>query len=159
MDLIADRVEVWAASIEDQPGRLANTLAGLRETGANLNFILARREAGQPGKSAVYVTPFMGDAELEAATTLGFNLTARVPSVRVEGPHPAGLAAERTAQLAVAGLNLRGFSVAVLGTRFILYSGLDSAEDAAKALTVLQLIYSEPLEVSGDRPEGLQDRR
>ena len=31
-----------------------------------------------------------------------------------------------------------GFSAAVLGARFILYIGLDSAEDAAKALTILQ---------------------
>lgn len=138
VDLIAERVEVWAASIEDKPGSLANVLAGLREAGANLNFILTRREPGHPGKSAVYVTPLTGDAELEAAATLGFNLTARVYSVRVEGPNQAGLAAELTAQLAAAGLNLRGFSAAVLGTRFILYIGLDSAEDAAKTLTVLQ---------------------
>ncbi|MCK7577089.1 MAG: hypothetical protein MZV65_15495 [Chromatiales bacterium] len=57
MDLIAERVEVWAASIEDKPGSLATILAGLREAGADLNFILARREPDQPGQSVVYVTP------------------------------------------------------------------------------------------------------
>jgi hypothetical protein len=98
MDLIAERVEVWAASIEDKPGSLANILAGLRETGANLNFILARREPDQPGQSVVYVTPLTGDAELEAAATLGFNLTARVHSVRVEGPNQPGIAAALAAQ-------------------------------------------------------------
>jgi hypothetical protein len=138
MDLIAERVDVWAARIEDKPGSLANILAGLREAGADLNFILARREPDQSGHSVVYVTPLMGDAELEAAATLGFNLAARVHSVRVEGPNQPGLAAALTAKLAAAGLNLRGFSAAVLGTQFILYIGLDSAEDAAKALTILQ---------------------
>ena len=138
MDLITERVEVWAANIEDKPGSLANILTGLREAGADLNFILARREPDQSGKSVVYVTPLAGDAELEAAATLGFNLTARVHAVRVEGPNQAGIAAALAAQLAAAGLNLRGFSAAVLGTRFILYIGLDSAEDAAKALIVLQ---------------------
>lgn len=138
MDLITERVEVWAASIEDKPGSLANILSGLREAGANLNFILARREPDRPGKSVVYVTPLAGDAELEAAATLGFNLTARVYSVRVEGQNQPGIAAGLAAKLAAAGLNLRGFSAAVLGTRFILYVGLDSADDAAKALTVLQ---------------------
>ena len=140
MDLIAERVEVWAAGIEDKPGSLANILTGLGEAGVNLNFILARREPDQPGKSVVYITPLTGDAELEAAATLGFNLAARVHSVRVEGPNQAGIAADLAAQLAAAGLNLRGFSAAVLGTRFILYIGLDSAEDAAKALTVLQQV-------------------
>lgn len=140
MELIAERVEVWVARIEDQPGSLANILTGLREAGADLNFILARREPDQPGQSVVYITPLTGDAELQAAATLGFNLTARVHSVRVEGPNQPGIAATLAAQLAAAGLNLRGFSAAVLGTRFILYIGLDSAEDAAKALTVLQQI-------------------
>ena len=41
MDLIAERVEVWAANIEDKPGSLATILAGLREAGTDLNFILA----------------------------------------------------------------------------------------------------------------------
>lgn len=81
-----------------------------------------------------------GDAELEAAATLGFNLTARVYSVRVEGQNQPGIAAGLASKLAAAGLNLRGFSAAVLGTRFILYIGLDSVEDAAKALTVLQSV-------------------
>ncbi len=62
MELIAERVDVWAVRIEDQPGSLANTLTDLREAGADLNFILARREPGQPGHSVVYVTPLMGDA-------------------------------------------------------------------------------------------------
>ncbi len=140
MELITERVDVWAAGIEDKPGNLANILSGLREAGADLNFILARREPHQPGKSVVYVTPLTGDAELEAAATLGFNLTARVHSVRVEGQNQPGIAAVLASKLAAAGLNLRGFSAAVLGTRFILYIGLDSAEDAAKAADLLQQI-------------------
>lgn len=138
MDLIAECVEVWATSIEDKPGSLANVLTGLREAGADLNFILARRAPEAFGKAEVFVTPLQGDVELGAAATLGFNLTARVHAVRVEGPNQVGIAATLAAQLAAAGLNLRGFSAAVLGTRFILYIGLDSAEDAAKALAVLQ---------------------
>ena len=140
MDLIAERVDVWAARIEDPPGSLANILTGLQEAGANLNFILARREPDPPGQSVVYITPLTGDAELEAAATLGFNLTARVHSVRIEGQNQPGIAAQLAAQLAAAGLNLRGFSAAVLGTRFILYIGLDSAEDAVKALAILQQV-------------------
>ncbi len=140
MDLIAERVEVWAASIEDKPGGLAAILTSLREAGADLNFVLARRAPEEFGKAVVFVTPLQGDAEFEAAATLGFNPTASVHAVRVEGPNQAGIAAVLAAKLAAAGLNLRGFSAAVLGTRFILYIGLDSAEDAAKALTILQQV-------------------
>ncbi len=36
-------VDVWAATIEDRPGHLAHLLAELREAGADLQFIIARR--------------------------------------------------------------------------------------------------------------------
>jgi len=138
MDLTVERVEVWATTIDDQPCRLANTLSTLREAGADLNFIIARRAPEEPGKAVVFVTPLQGDAELEAAATLGFNPTTRVYAVRVEGANRPGIAAELTALLAAAGLNLRGFSAAVLGTLFVLYLGFDSTEDAAKAASILQ---------------------
>ncbi len=138
MDLIVERVEVWATTIDDKPGGLANVLTGLREAGADLNFILARRGPEQPGKAVVFVTPLYGDAELEAAATLGFNPTVSVQSVRVEGENRPGIAAELTSLLAAAGLNLRGFSAAVIEALFVLYIGFDSAEDAAKAVAVLQ---------------------
>ena len=138
MDLTVERVEVWAAMIDDKPGSLAKTLTGLREAGADLHFILARRAPEEPGQAVVFVTPLQGDAELEAAATLGFNLTASVHAVRVEGENRPGIAAELTALLAAAGLNLRGFSAAVLGTLFVLYLGLDSAADAATAASILQ---------------------
>ena len=35
MDLTVERVEVWAAMIDDKPGSLAKTLTGLREAGAD----------------------------------------------------------------------------------------------------------------------------
>ena len=138
MDLTVERVEVWVTTIDDQPGRLANTLSALREAGADLNFIIARRAPEEPGKAVVFVTPLQGDAELEAAATLGFSPTTRVQAVRVEGKNRPGIAAELTSLLAAAGLNLRGFSAAVLGTLFVLYLGLDSAEDATKAASILQ---------------------
>ena len=38
-----EHVDVWAASIEDRPGGLAQALATLRDAGADLKCIIARR--------------------------------------------------------------------------------------------------------------------
>ena len=138
MDLIVERVDVWDASIKDEPGGLAQTLAALREAGADLNFILARRSPEKPGTGVVFVTPLSGDAEIQAATTLGFNVVRRVHSVRVEGENKAGVAVEIASMLAAEGINLRGFSAAVIGVRFIMYLGLDNAADAVQAVKILQ---------------------
>lgn len=131
-------MDVWAASIKDQPGGLSQILEALQAEGADLDFILARRAPDQPGTGVVFVTPLRGDKEIAAATELGFNVTHSVHSVRVEGANQPGLAARVTRLLGDAGINVRGLSAAVLGARFILYLGLDTEADADKALGVLQ---------------------
>ncbi len=138
MDLIVEQVEVWAASMKDKPGSLAHLLNGLREAGADLDFIIARRSPEKPGTGVVFVTPLRGDREVAAATEMGFAVTKDLRSVRVEGENKPGAAAEITSKLAAAKINLRGLSAAVIGTRFVLYLGLDSAADAEKAVSVLK---------------------
>jgi len=138
MELTVGRAEIWAASIKDEPGSLARILKGLRDAGADLDFIIARRSPEKPGTGVVFVTPLRGDREIRAATELGFNVTQGLQSVRVEGDNKPGVAAEITGKLAEAKINLRGFSGAVIGTRFVLYIGLDSAADAAKVVEILK---------------------
>jgi hypothetical protein len=138
MELIVERVDVWAASITDKPGALARLLKGLREAGADLDFVIARRAPEKPGTGVVFVTPLRGDREVEAATELGFNVTTSLHSVRVQGANRPGVAAELAEKLAAAGINLRGLSAAVIGTRFILYLALDTAKDASQAEKVLR---------------------
>lgn len=137
-ELKIERADVWVASIQDEPGRLAAVLAGLEEAGADLDFILARRAPDKPGNGVVFLTPLRGDRQVDAAAFLGFNVMSRVQSVRIEGENQAGIAAKLTKKLAEAGINLRGFSGAVTGSRFILYIGFDSAADAEKAVEILQ---------------------
>ena len=138
MDILVERVDVWAASIKDEPGALAQMLNALRDAGADLDFVLARRAPETPGSGVVFLTPLRGDAEIAAATTLGFSITRNLHSVRLEGKNEPGVAAKITADLAEAGINLRGFSAAVIGSRYIVYIGLDTDADAQRAISVLQ---------------------
>lgn len=139
-DLLVDRVDVWAASIQDTPGGLARLLAGLQDAGADLDFILARRSPEKLGAGVVFVTPLRGDEEIAAAATLGFNVMNSVKSLRVEGDNKPGVASELLERLGEAGMNLRGLSAAVMGRRFIMYLGFDNAQDAAKAAEILQKV-------------------
>ena len=137
MDLFVERVDVWAATIPDSPGGLADVLTALREAGADLRSIVARRAPEEPGKGVVFVTPLQGDREISAAAQVGFNITRRHHSVRVMGPDRPGAAAVVTQKLADGGINLRGFSAAVIGTQFVAYVAVDSLDDANKAMEVL----------------------
>jgi hypothetical protein len=138
MDLFIERVDVWAATIPDEPGGLAGTLAPLRDAGSDLQFIVARRAPEKPGTGVVFVTPLQGDREIMAAADAGFNVTQSLHCVRVLGPDRPGIAAELTQRLAHGGINLRGFAAAVIGAQFVAYVGLDSLQDADKAMHILQ---------------------
>lgn len=138
MDLLAERVDVWAATIQDRPGGLAEVLATLREAGADLQFIIARRTPGEPGKGVVFVTPLQSAREIRAAAQVGFNVTQSLHSVRVMGADRPGIAAELTQKLADGGINLRGFSASVIRTQFAAYLAVDSLDDANKAIEILE---------------------
>jgi hypothetical protein len=138
MDLLVERVDVWAATIEDKPGGLAMLLDALRSAGADLQFIIARRASDKPGTGVVFVTPLQNDRETRVAAQVGFNVAQSLHSVRVLGQDRPGVAAELTQKLADAGINLRGFSASVIGTRFSAYVAVDSLADANKAMEILR---------------------
>lgn len=138
MDLLAERADVWAATIPDRPGGLAEVLTALREAGADLQFIVARRAPEEPGKGVVFVTPLQSDAEISAAAQVGFNVTRHLHAVRILGADRPGVAAALTRKLAEAEINLRGFSASVVGERFVAYVAVDSMDDADKAIGILK---------------------
>lgn len=138
MESLVERVDVWAATIQDSPGGLADVLDALREAGADLRSIIARRSPEDPGKGVVFVTPLQGDREISAAAQVGFNVAQSLHSVRIMGQDRPGVAAELTRKLADGGVNLRGFSASVIGTQFVAYAAVDSADDANRAIAILQ---------------------
>ena len=137
MDLLVERADVWAATIPDSPGGLANVLTALRDAGADLQCVISRRAPETPGKGVVFVTPLQGDKEIDTAAQVGFNVARRHHFVRILGPDQPGAAAELTQKLADAGINLSGYSAAVIGKQFVAYVALDSLADADKAMDVL----------------------
>ena len=144
IELIVDRVELWAASIPDNPGELSKKLAGLKNAGADLDFIIARRDHERPGYAVLFIDPLRREREMTAAQALGFTASKSVYSVRVEGDNRPGIAADITQRIAEAGLNLRGFSASTCGSRFLMYLGFDVAEDADRSMAILQYVNNKP---------------
>ena len=132
MALKVERVDTWAASLEDQPGGLAAKLEILAAAGVSLEFMIARRAPDKPGTGVVFVTPIKGAAQARAAGAAGFAKTKSMFTVRVEGPDKAGLGAKLTQAIAEKKINLRGFSAAAIGRKFVAHIAVESAADATK---------------------------
>ena len=138
MKLKVSRTDTWAAAIDDRPGGLADRLTALAAAGANLEFIIARRAPEQRDSGVVFVTPLKGAKQVKAAEAAGFQRTDSLHALRVQGADKPGMGAKLTRTLAEAGINLRGFSAAALGNRYITHLALDTANDATKAAAVLK---------------------
>ncbi len=138
MALKVSRVDVWAAGLKDKPGRMADKLASLADAGANLQFVVARRAPDKPGTGVVFVTPLSGAKQIKAAKKAGFLKTKALNSVRVDGVDKPGIGAKVAQALADADINMRGFSAAAIGKKFICYIALDKAADATKTVRTLK---------------------
>ena len=138
MKLKVSRVDVWAATIKDRPGGLAEKLSSLSKAKANLEFLIARRAPERRGEGVVFLTPVKGGAQAKAARAAGFVKTDGLQSLRIEGRDQPGLGAKLTQKLAAARLNLRGLSAAAMGNRFVGYLAFDTAAAAKKAAKVLK---------------------
>lgn len=134
----SSRVDTWAASIPDRSGALAAKLKALAVSGANLELVIARRVGDGSGKGVVFVTPIKGAKQIGAAGAAGFAKGGSLHTLRVEGPDKVGSAGRVAAALADQGLNLRGFSAAAVGKKFICYVALDQEGEAAKAARILR---------------------
>ena len=131
-----DRVDVWAGSIRDRPGGVAAVLDTLAQAGANLEFVIGRRDKKNTG--VVFLAPLKGAAQLRAARKLRLKKAVTLQSLRVAGPDKPGLGAHIACVLADAGINLRGISAAAIGRRCVVYFAFDSKADATQARRVLK---------------------
>src|SRR5262249_30751396 len=127
------KLDVWTGEVEDRVGGLAAKLEPLASAGVDLQFVIARRQPQQPGKSVVFLAGISGAKATKAATGSGLTKATDLFALRVEGPNEPGAGYQIARLLADAGINLRGVSAGVMGTRFLLFLAFDSADDADKA--------------------------
>ena len=140
MALKITKAEVWAGDLRDVPGGVADALASLARAGANLEFLIARRDPSRPGIGQIFLTPVKGKQAQAAASAARLSPARDIGTLRVEGPNRAGVGHDMTRAIADAGINLRGVSAAVLGNNFIAYFGFDSVADANRAAKVLSKV-------------------
>jgi hypothetical protein len=138
MPYTVTKVDMWIGRIEDRMGGLAEKLAPLADSGADLELVIARRQRHMPGKGVVFVGPVLGAKAKNAARGAGLRKASDMVALRVEGPNKPGEGKRMTRLLADAGINLRGLSALVLGKKFIAFVAFDKDADATKAARLLR---------------------
>ena len=132
------KVDLWTAVIDDRAGGGADKLEPLAKAGANFEFVFMRRSPEQPGKGVMFVTPLKGAKVMKAATEAGFSKSDALHGVRLEGTDKPGVTAKVARALADAGVSFRALSASGHGRKFVDYIAVDTAADAAKAVSILR---------------------
>jgi hypothetical protein len=132
------RADLWTASIDDRTGGAADKLEPLSKAGAKFEFVFSRRTPEQPGRGMLFVTPVKGAKVVQAAQTAGFTKPENLHSVRIEGANKPGVTAKAARALANAGISFRALSATGIGSKFVSYIALDTAEEVAKAVSLLR---------------------
>lgn len=132
-----DREHLWSCEVEDRAGGVAGKLSALAQAGANLEFILTRRQPDKPGTGVLLVAPVTGPNQVRAAKSAGFHEAHDPVVLRVEGDNSAGLAHRLTQQWALGGITMAGLTMAVLSGKFVGFAAFDSVQDANKAAQIL----------------------
>lgn len=134
------KVTVYSTEIDDRPGSAAQVFRALADSGADLRFVLARRQPDKPGKGILFVAPIRGKKQEEAAHAVSLFPASDLVAVRVEGQNKSGLGHRMTQALADAGINLRGLSAIVSGAKFVALFAFDNTTDADRGLKELRKV-------------------
>lgn len=138
MALKTTKAEVWAVSIDDRAGGVADKLEPLARAGASFEMVFARRTPENPGRGMLFVTPVKGAKATRAAREAGMGTPETIHSVRIEGADRPGLGAQIARALGQAGVSFRGISAIAIGRKFLSYVACDSPEDQAKTIAALK---------------------
>jgi hypothetical protein len=132
------RVDLWAASMDDRPGGLAEKLEILAQADIDLEFVMGRRSPEKPGTGVVFVTPIKGPRQIRVARKAGFEKSKSLYGIRIATGNKPGFSAELTRRIADAGVSLRGFTGATIENRAIFHLALDSSADENKVIRILK---------------------
>src|SRR4029079_10789009 len=84
-----------------------------------------------------YVAPLHGNGEMAAARSAGMHEVPQPIVMRVEGDDRTGRDGRLTQAWEMAGINLHGLVMSVIGGKFVGYAPFDTVSDANKAATIL----------------------
>ena len=137
MSFKMQRVHVFHAEVEDKAGGISGKLKTLAEAGAHLEYVYSQRSPEKAGIGDLYVAPLHGTNELAAAREAGMHEVSEPIVMRVSGDDKAGLGGRLTQAWEMAGINLHGRVMSVIGGKFVGYATFDTVADANKAATIL----------------------
>ena len=132
MAVTVKRITLWRKEVNDQPGKLADTLCPLAPAGVDLQVVMAYRYPGNEHKAAFEAYPITGKKAIAAAREAGLSETS-IASLLVQGDNKAGIGYAISRALAGANVSMIFLMAQVIGRKYSMVIGFSSDADAKAA--------------------------
>ena len=138
MAITVQKITLWRAEVDNQPGKLAAALEAPAKSGSDLRVVMGYRHPAAKRKATIEVFPISGRKAAAAASVVGF-AASTIPALLVEGDNKVGLAHRIAQAPAQAGVNIAFFMAHVIGRKFAAVIGFETEEDAKKAMAAIKV--------------------
>lgn len=137
MSVTVKNISLWRKEVENQVGKLAETLEPVTTAGANLRVLMGYRYPGEGTKAAIELYPVAGKRVTAAASDAGLSASS-IPTLLVEGDDRPGLGLAIARGIAGAGINLTFFVAQSIGKRFSAVLGFETEVGAKTAAPLIK---------------------
>jgi hypothetical protein len=137
MPVTVKPIKLWRKEVENKPGVLADILEPLANAGANLKAVMGYRYPGDESKAAIELYPVTGRKAVNAAMAAGL-VQSKIPVLLVEGDDKPGLGALVGKAFATSGINVDFLVAQVVGRKYSMVCGFETADDAKKASAMIK---------------------
>jgi hypothetical protein len=137
MAVTVKSITIWRQEVENQPGRLAQTLVPIVAAGADLQVLMGYRIPGHEGQAVIELFPITGKRMTAAARAAGLT-PADTPSLLVQGDNKPGVALTIVDAVKEAGLNFSFLVANVIGRKYSAVMGFESAAAAKQAAAIIK---------------------
>ena len=139
MAVTVKSITIWRQEVENQPGRLAQTLVPLAAAGANLQVLMGYRIPGHEGQAVIELYPVSGKRMTSAAKAAGL-APAGIPSLLVQGDDKPGLGLLFADAMKDVGINFSFLVSQVVGRKFSAVMGFEGEAAAKQAAAIIRKV-------------------
>jgi hypothetical protein len=137
MPVTVKSIKLWRKEVENKPGVLASILEPLAIAGVDLKTVMGYRYPGDKSKAAIELYPITGKKAVNAAKAAGLT-QSEIPVLLIEGDDKPGLGALVGKAFATAGINVDFLVTQVVGRKYLMVCGFETADDAKEASALIK---------------------
>ncbi|HEV8660601.1 MAG TPA: hypothetical protein VGS96_18505 [Thermoanaerobaculia bacterium] len=142
MTISVQKINLWRAEMEDQPGTLASVIEELAHSGADVEVVMGYSYPAERRTAVIEVFPVTSPRTASVAQQAGLSRSSK-PTLLIQGDDRVGLSDVFYRAIADAGLNIDFVVAQAVGAHFSVVVGFATESDSDRAAKLIKEVARE----------------